>query len=140
MDNTERQDITRRILAVLNHEKRRCTYGALADLLGIANQDVGRYLGCHRPDASWVVLKATGQPSRDWAPDQLAEGLCDGPEPISCPKDLKRLVSKYEGRADTMNDPHAYILNTALFVIWNALIGLRRKQRSSRKRISAARW
>jgi len=97
------------VLAVLNHEKRRCTYGALAGVLGIANQDVGRYLGCHRPDASWVVLKATGQPSGDWAPDQLAEGLCDGPEPISCPKELCRRVTEFEN-----SRPQEQTVNTFL--------------------------
>ncbi|MCY4261280.1 MAG: hypothetical protein OXC91_13585 [Rhodobacteraceae bacterium] len=111
MDDLERKEWTRRVLACLNHEKCRCTYGALARILGLANQGVGRHLGDPRPETSWVVLKATGQPGGDWAPDRLAEGLCDGPEPISCHEELKRLVTEHESDlmahdADTMNDPH----------------------------------
>ena len=87
-----------RILTCLKHEKRRCTYGAVAGIIIIANQGVGRYLGVKSPKTSWVVLKATGQPSGDWAPNQLAKGLCNKPDLISCPNELKKLVCQYEER------------------------------------------
>ncbi len=87
------------VLACLNHARRRCTYGALAGILGVANQGVGRYLGAPRPEASWVVRKDTGKPS-NYAPEQMAEGLCHGCEPITNPEELKRLV------CETMNDLH----------------------------------
>ncbi|MCY4293119.1 MAG: hypothetical protein OXC72_15370 [Roseovarius sp.] len=95
MDDTERQNITRRILAVLNHEKRRCTYAALAGLLGIGNQDAGRYLGSPRREASWVVRKDTGLPT-GYSPRDRDKDLLSGPEPIACPHVLQRLLEETE--------------------------------------------
>lgn len=41
----------------------RCTYAAIAEVLGIEPQSVGRYLGQMRPEASWVVNGKTGEPT-----------------------------------------------------------------------------
>lgn len=51
------------ILAALNAEKIRATYGAVGELLGIPAIGVGRRLGEQRPEASWVVSKKSGRPS-----------------------------------------------------------------------------
>jgi len=101
MDNTERREWTRRVLAFLNHEKRRCTYGALAGVLGVPPRSVGRrYLGDIRQEASWVVGKQTGMPT-GYPPCKLADGFPkdpgDGPAPIDCPGELRRLVARFDG-------------------------------------------
>lgn len=51
------------ILEYLNRAHVRCTYEAFADVLGVPKQSSGRYLGHHRPEASWVVSKRDGDPS-----------------------------------------------------------------------------
>ena len=100
MDEAERKEWTRRVLAFLNHEKRRCTYGALADTLGVLPQAVGQYLGEIRQEASWVVRKETGMPT-GYPPDKLAKEFPkdpkDRPAPIDCPEELRRLVSGFDG-------------------------------------------
>lgn len=99
MEYSEREKWTQRVLAYLNHERRRCTYGALAGILGLIPRSVGRrYLGKPRPEASRVVLKATGKPS-GYCADQMAEALCDGIDPITCPEELRRRVTEFEHRA-----------------------------------------
>ena len=52
-----------RILECLNRERIRCTYGAMAEVIGGSPRSVGRRLGHRRPEASWVVSVATGQPT-----------------------------------------------------------------------------
>ncbi len=52
-----------KILEYLNHVKTRCTYGAVAKVLGTNSQSVGKYLGEKRPEASWVVNATTGEPT-----------------------------------------------------------------------------
>ena len=51
------------ILRALNGRKRRATYGAVAGVLGLADQDAGKWLGDRRPWASWVVRAKDGQPA-----------------------------------------------------------------------------
>ena len=41
----------------------RCTYKAVAEVLGINPRSVGRYLGQKRPEASWVVNGKTEEPT-----------------------------------------------------------------------------
>ena len=96
-EQDERRARTERVLAYLNHEKRRCTYEALGDFLGdIPAQSVGQYLGEKRPEASWVVSKKTGRPT-GYTPDQFAEGLQKDPhDPIECSEDLWQSVLKFE--------------------------------------------
>ena len=88
---------TRRVLAYLNHEKRRCTYGALAGVLGVSAQSVGKALGQKRPEASWVVCKATGLPT-GYTEDQLAEDLPS--KPIECPEELRKRVPEFDNGDD----------------------------------------
>jgi hypothetical protein len=52
-----------KILAFLNQEHRRATYGAVGEALGLPAQSVGGMLGERRPEASWVVNADTLEPS-----------------------------------------------------------------------------
>jgi hypothetical protein len=63
------QDKVNKILDYLNQVKTRCTYGAVADVLGINSQSVGQKLGERRPEASWVVNSQTGDPT-DYTDDE----------------------------------------------------------------------
>ena len=47
----------------LNRGKTRCSYGAVAEIIGIYSQSVGKYLGERRPEVSWVVNATTKEPS-----------------------------------------------------------------------------
>ncbi len=114
MTEAERHREADRILQHLNTAKRRCTYGALAGLLEVHAREVSQYLGDKRPEASWVVRKDTGRPT-GYAPDQLAEGLCDGPAPITDPEELRRLVDGLQPR------PHRQWGRGVVAGIWAAL-------------------
>ena len=59
----ERCELAQKILCELNNRKTRATYGAVGCILGVLPQDVGKYLGCRRPKASWVVNKKTRRPT-----------------------------------------------------------------------------
>lgn len=51
------------ILDCLNRERIRCTYGAVADIIGGAARGVGQRLEAKDPRNSWIVNKATGKPT-----------------------------------------------------------------------------
>ena len=51
------------IVGYLNKVKTRCTYGAVAEILGIKSQAVGLHLGERRPEASWIVNAKTKEPT-----------------------------------------------------------------------------
>ena len=51
------------ILDYLNRARVRCTYEAFTGVLGVPTRSCGRYLGDHRPYASWVVAKRDGNPT-----------------------------------------------------------------------------
>lgn len=51
------------ILSVLNRERVRATYGAVADVIGVSPRSLSRLLGERRPEASWVVAKRTLRPT-----------------------------------------------------------------------------
>jgi hypothetical protein len=57
------QDKIKKILDYLNEVQTRCTYGAVAEVLGVIPQAVGQLLGERRPEASWVVNQITGDPT-----------------------------------------------------------------------------
>ena len=58
-----REDLMQKILAELCKMKTRMTYSAVACLLDVQPQGVGKWLGERRPEASWVVRKKDGRPS-----------------------------------------------------------------------------
>jgi hypothetical protein len=51
------------ILAFLNHEQVRATYGAVAEVLGVIPRSMGALLGIKRPEASWIVAAVDGLPT-----------------------------------------------------------------------------
>lgn len=63
------------VLAFLNAEEVRATYGAVAGVLGVAPVGMGAVLGARRPEASWVVGADTSLPAgyeqSDWHPALL---------------------------------------------------------------------
>ncbi|MDO6462082.1 hypothetical protein Q4485_15325 [Granulosicoccaceae sp. 1_MG-2023] len=52
-----------KIIRYLNETKTRCTYGAVAEILGVRPQAVGGYLGRQRPEVSWIVNSKTHEPT-----------------------------------------------------------------------------
>ena len=86
----------REVLACLDKRKIRCTYGAVAGLLGIQPQDVERILGPRRPAASWVVSSSTHRPT-GYNPDELHPDLFRNERVIDSPEDLKQFI--YECRS-----------------------------------------
>lgn len=65
------------ILQYLNDNNIRCTYGAMADAIGVNVMKIGGLLGEHRPAASWVVnsvtLKPTGYEPENEHPDLYSQ-------------------------------------------------------------------
>ncbi len=59
----ESEKFVEEILVCLNRERVRCTYEAVAGVIGGVARGVGRLLGEPRPEVSWVVLKCDGRPS-----------------------------------------------------------------------------
>jgi hypothetical protein len=57
------EDKVRIIVEYLNRVKTRCTYGVVAEILGVNSQSVGLHLGERRPEVSWVVNAKTGDPT-----------------------------------------------------------------------------
>ena len=63
MTDSWRKELVRKILAKLDKCKTRMTYSAVACLLDVPPQGVGKWLGKPRPEASWIVRKKDGRPS-----------------------------------------------------------------------------
>jgi len=74
------------IILLLYRHRQRATYGAVAAVVGIAAQGIGRRLGRRCPLNSWVVSAHTGSPTgytaAEMHPDLLAKGhiIRTGPE------------------------------------------------------------
>ena len=81
----------REVLGCLEMRKTRCTYGAMAGLLGINPQDVGRILGPRRPSASWVVSSATHRPS-GYLDTEIHPDLLKNERVIETAEDLKQFI------------------------------------------------
>lgn len=83
------------ILDALNANKVRATYSAVASLRGthprlLASQDLGN----KRPEASWVVSKATGMPTDYLAANCHPDLQCKA-HIIDDPAELIQLVEKF---------------------------------------------
>jgi len=78
------------IIDCLNREKIRCTYGAVAKVLGIIPVAVGKLLGKPRKEASWVVNEKTRLPSGY----NLHPDLLRNPELITEARELERLLAR----------------------------------------------
>ncbi|WOJ92912.1 hypothetical protein R0135_14110 [Congregibacter variabilis] len=75
------------ILRFLNQKKTRCTYGAIADALGVNVMKVAGLLGRRRPEASWVVNKTTLRPT-GYEPDEEHSSLYDSDTVITSGAEL----------------------------------------------------
>lgn len=75
------------ILRFLNSEKIRCTYGAIADALGVNVMKVAGLLGRRRPEASWVVNKNTLRPT-GYDPEEEHPSLYDSDRVIASGAEL----------------------------------------------------
>jgi hypothetical protein len=66
------------VLRFLNDEQIRATYGAVAEVLGVAPRAMSGQLGPQRPEASWVVSAENGLPTDHdetrWHPELLSCG------------------------------------------------------------------
>ena len=66
------------VLAFLNDEQIRATYGAVAEVVGVVPRALGTHLGPRRPDASWIVNADNGLPTdydqTEWHPALLSRG------------------------------------------------------------------
>ena len=81
----------REVLACLEMKKTRCTDGAVAGLLGIQRNDLGRILGPKRPASSWVVSASTHRPT-GYEQDELPPDLYQNEQVIDSPEDLKKFI------------------------------------------------
>ena len=63
MNTKQKMDQVDEILEFLNEKRIRCTYTAVAEVIGTNAQSVSHYLGRMRPEASWVVSKKYGTPT-----------------------------------------------------------------------------
>ena len=63
MNARQKMDQVDEILEFLNEKRIRCTYTAVAEVIGTNAQSVSRYLGRMRPEASWVVSKENRTPT-----------------------------------------------------------------------------
>ena len=52
-----------KILDFLNKKEMRCTYGAIADVIGLKPKFIAAQLGERRPYVSWVVNSKTNEPT-----------------------------------------------------------------------------
>jgi alkylated DNA nucleotide flippase Atl1 len=80
------------VLAMLQAKKTRCTYGALAELVGTNPRDVSVYLTPRRAEASWVVSKKTGLPT-GYESYQLHPELEKNEHVIGTGKELESVLS-----------------------------------------------
>lgn len=66
------------IVAFLDAQRLRATYGAVAGALGVAERSLGARLGPRRKECSWVVAKKTGLPT-GYLPSEQHELLASTP-------------------------------------------------------------
>ena len=82
-----------KVLEFLNREKVRCTYGAVADVIGGIPLGVSQQLGSRRPWASWVVNKRTGDPT-GYTEDQKHPDLYRKKHVITTGEELVRRMKR----------------------------------------------
>ena len=90
-DAQSRAEMVETILAALNSNKVRATYGAVGDVLGMPARSVGTFLGENRSYASWVVSRGTKSPT-GYSLDQYHRDLFLHSEVIDSASELKALL------------------------------------------------
>ncbi len=84
-----------KLLLFLNNEKRRCTYKAFGQVLGIFQRSVStQLLGEQHPYLSWVVNSKTGKPS-NYEPQNLHPDLYTNEHIIRDEQELRALADHY---------------------------------------------
>lgn len=86
-----------KVLECLNREKVRCTYQAVADVIGGVPRGVSRQLEPRCPWASWVVNKRTGHPT-GYTEDQKHPDLYRKSHIIKTGDELRNLLSACQQR------------------------------------------
>ncbi|MXY18069.1 MAG: hypothetical protein F4057_10110 [Acidobacteria bacterium] len=81
------------ILDCLNRERIRCTYGAVAAVIGGAARGVGQRLGAKNARNSWIVNKATGEPT-DYLDSQKHPDLYRTVRVIATEEELRELLKR----------------------------------------------
>lgn len=89
------------VIAFLDRERIRATYGAVAGMLGVTPHSIER-LGHRSTRVSWIVNAATHQPV-GFRPDELAPDLATNPIVIRTTGELRRRIAAtgVERRAET---------------------------------------
>jgi hypothetical protein len=91
-----------KILAFLNRDRIRATYGAVGEALGFqlgqAGQAVGQMLGVRRPYACWVVNADSGEPT-GYEEHEKHSALRDNPEVIDTGLELLQRMAGIDRRA-----------------------------------------
>ena len=95
-------DAVEEILDCLNSVETRCTYGAVAGIIGGSAQGVGKKLGHRRPEASWVVNAKTGKPT-GYSKSEMHPSLFDNDEIISTTDELKKRMRKWNKKREAGN-------------------------------------
>ena len=95
-------DAVEEILDCLNSVETRCTYGAVAGIIGGSARGVGERLGPRRPEASWVVNARTGKPT-GYIGSEMHSSLFDKDEIISTTDELKKKMRKWNKKREAGN-------------------------------------
>lgn len=85
------------ILAFLNDEEIRATYGAVAGVLGLVPRSLGAALGEKRPEVSWVV-NAESQLPTDYDQSQIHASLFRRSDVIGSANELLLRMSAWKRR------------------------------------------
>ena len=82
------------ILDCLNRERIRCTYGAVAAVIGGAARGVGQRLETKDPRNSWIVNKNTGEPT-GYLDSQKHPDLHRTTHAITTGEELRELLKRH---------------------------------------------
>jgi hypothetical protein len=85
------------ILRFLNDEQVRATYGAVAEVLGVAPISMGTRLGERSPEASWIVNAADGLPT-GYAQHDMHPALFDRNDIISAGMQLAMRMTAWKAK------------------------------------------
>ena len=81
------------ILDCLNRERIRCTYGAVADVIGGVARGVSQRLEAKDPRNSWIVNKDTGEPT-GYLDSQKHPALHQSAQVITTGEELRDLLKR----------------------------------------------
>jgi hypothetical protein len=87
------------ILAFLNAAELRATSRAVGDLIGVSPIAMGRALGPHTVEASWIVSAATGLPT-DYRKDEMHPSLLRTDEIIDTGTGLIMRMTAWKAQAE----------------------------------------